>query len=47
LADDISRQCELNPYIKVATYDTGHLMKCRHTGNHQLMILDMRSFHVY
>jgi hypothetical protein len=47
LADGISRQCKFNPYIRVATYDTTDLMKCREEGSLQLMIFDMRSFDVY
>lgn len=47
LADDISRQCEFDPHIKVATYDTRDILKCRERSGLQLQILDMRSWDAY
>jgi predicted nucleic acid-binding protein len=47
LADDISRQCEFAPPIRVATYDTKDLLMCRERKGLHLTILDMRSWEVY
>ena len=46
-ADDISRQCGFSRHIRIATYDTGDVTKCRDRYNLQLIVLDMRSFHEY
>jgi predicted nucleic acid-binding protein len=47
LADDISRCCQFDPHIKVATYDTKDMMKCRMENDLHLTILDLNSLDVY
>lgn len=47
LADDISRQCQLNPHMKIATFDTKDMMNCRIQNGLHLTVLDLRSLEVY
>jgi predicted nucleic acid-binding protein len=47
LADDVSKQCQLNPHMKIATYDTRDVMNCRMKNELHLTVLDLRSFEIY
>jgi predicted nucleic acid-binding protein len=46
LADDISRHCQFDPHIKIATYDTADIWKCKMTNALQLTVLDLKSWHL-
>ena len=47
LADDVSKQCQFDPNIRIATYDAADITKCRRNKALHLLVLDMRSIHEY
>lgn len=47
LADDISRCCQLSSHIRVATFDTADIWRCRAKNDLHLTILDLNSLHEY
>lgn len=46
LADDISGHCQFDPHIRIATYDTADIWKCKMRNDLQLTVLDLRSWHL-